>query len=147
MASSIEEPVVTNYGASSSNIQTPKQRPEDVTLLDVDLDDDVLGTPDVAVDQPVRYRFWFQHPAVKNNWKVVVGSWALLIIGIALVACGLFTEFKENTDVQSFVFYIAGVICLIPGIYHVVFIYFAVHDWCKFKLTDLSAFQGTSAAA
>ncbi|KAL1129754.1 hypothetical protein AAG570_012698, partial [Ranatra chinensis] len=68
----------------------------------------------------------WQHPKIRENWKMVLAATVLLIIGIGLLATGLVVVFLPNTGLQGFVFFIAGSICFIPGAYHVVYIYLAV---------------------
>lgn len=43
-----------------------------------------------------------------------------------LILTGLTVLFFPNSGIQCIVFFIAGVICFIPGAYHVIYIYLAV---------------------
>ncbi|XP_065220344.1 transmembrane protein 134 [Planococcus citri] len=66
------------------------------------------------------------HPKVKDNWKTVLAAVVLLIVGTGLLLIGLIFVISPDPNLQGIVFIIAGLICFIPGSYHVVYIYFAV---------------------
>uniref|UniRef100_A0A1B6E2C2 Transmembrane protein 134 n=1 Tax=Clastoptera arizonana TaxID=38151 RepID=A0A1B6E2C2_9HEMI len=68
----------------------------------------------------------WHHPKIKENWKMVIAAIILLIIGIGLLVTGIVVVFIPRTGLQGLVFFIAGFICFVPGIYHVVYIYLAV---------------------
>ncbi|XP_015791657.1 uncharacterized protein LOC107368356 isoform X1 [Tetranychus urticae] len=69
---------------------------------------------------------WWRHPKFKENWKIFFAAFGLLIVGIGLIAMGIVVTVLPDIDFQSYVFFIAGAICFIPGAYHVVYLYFAV---------------------
>ncbi|XP_071447977.1 transmembrane protein 134 [Hetaerina americana] len=68
----------------------------------------------------------WHHPKIRENWKMVLAAFVLLIIGIGLLVTGVVVVCLPLTGIQGFVFFIAGFICFIPGAYHVVYIYLAV---------------------
>ena len=54
------------------------------------LDDDSLSSDDSDYERPSNLsrlyspssKWWFQQPAVKKNWCLVVGIWMLILLGI-----------------------------------------------------------------
>ena len=64
----------------------------------------------------------------------------LLLAG--LIACGIVVycipDFKE---VQGVVFIIAGIICFVPGAYHIVYVYLAVKGKRGFEFNHLPLFN------
>ncbi|KAK7005577.1 hypothetical protein SK128_004203, partial [Halocaridina rubra] len=71
-------------------------------------------------------RWWFLHPKVREKWRVVAGAFILLILGSALSITGIVVEAVPIENVSGIVFIIAGLICFIPGAYHVVYVILAV---------------------
>ncbi|CAG7823015.1 unnamed protein product [Allacma fusca] len=69
---------------------------------------------------------WWQHPKVRENWKMVLAAFSLLLIGLGLSIAGIVIIGLPINGIQGTVFFIAGVICFIPGAYHVIYIYLAV---------------------
>lgn len=80
---------------------------------------------------------WWKHPKVRENWKLVLASMTLVLIGIGLIAGGICVYVIPIANVEQMVFYIAGVICFIPGAYHVVYIYLAVRGRQGFSFYNL----------
>ncbi|CAL8115756.1 unnamed protein product [Orchesella dallaii] len=69
---------------------------------------------------------WWHHPKVRENWKMVLAAFCLLLIGLGLAVAGVVIVSLPINGLQGAVFFIAGVICFIPGAYHVIYIYCAV---------------------
>ena len=69
---------------------------------------------------------WWAHPKIRENWRVFVAAFGLLVIGTALIVAGIVVCVLPEIGFQSFVFFIAGFFCFIPGAYHVVYVYCAV---------------------
>lgn len=84
---------------------------------------------------------WWTHPKVKENWKIVLAAFVLLIIGLGLLVTGTVIEIIPNTGIKGFVFLIAGFICFIPGAYHVVYIYCAVKGRRGYDFYNLPLFN------
>jgi hypothetical protein len=59
------------------------------------------------------------------------------------VITGIIVESLSWEHIRSFVFYIAGAICLIPGVYHVVYIYLALKGKQGYNLAELPVFNWT----
>ncbi|XP_052832523.1 uncharacterized protein LOC106875175 isoform X2 [Octopus bimaculoides] len=83
---------------------------------------------------------WYKHPKIRENWKVVLGSIALTLIGSALLLAGLSVAISIKAS-HSVVLFIAGLICFIPGVYHVVYIYCALQGRMGFSLYNLHIFK------
>ncbi|XP_075698386.1 transmembrane protein 134 isoform X2 [Rhinoderma darwinii] len=69
---------------------------------------------------------WTRHPLVQKNKKVVLSSFLLLLLGLA---------------VSSAIFFVPGLLLLIPGVYHVIFIYCAVRGRHGFQFFYLPYFD------
>ncbi|GFQ89412.1 uncharacterized protein TNCT_330661 [Trichonephila clavata] len=84
---------------------------------------------------------WWKHPKVRENWKVMFAAFGLLFIGIGLLVTGVVVLIMPEMGVQSFVFFIAGAICFIPGAYHVVYVYCAVKGRRGYNFYNLPLFN------
>lgn len=84
---------------------------------------------------------WWNHPKVREHWKIVSTSLFLLVIGIALIIGGASFEILQIESVNSTIFFVAGFICIIPGAYFVVHIYLAVKGKFGFSFYDLPVFK------
>jgi uncharacterized membrane protein len=73
-----------------------------------------------------RHLCWWSHPKVRENWRVFFAAFGLLIVGTALIVMGIVVTVIPEIGFQSYVFFVAGAICFIPGAYHVVYVYNAV---------------------
>ncbi|OXA44075.1 transmembrane protein 134 [Folsomia candida] len=69
---------------------------------------------------------WFYHPKVRENWKMVLAAFFLLVIGLGLTIGGIVIVSLPINGIQGAVFIFAGIICLTPGAYHLFYIYCAV---------------------
>ncbi|XP_059140018.1 transmembrane protein 134-like [Physella acuta] len=68
---------------------------------------------------------WIRHPKVKENWKIVLASAFLSLLGIALIFTGLGVALTHARGYHCLIFGIIGLLCVIPGGYHFVYIYCA----------------------
>jgi len=86
--------------------------------------------------------FWWRHPKVKQNWKVVAASLLLILLGSGLLLTGIIAySHPELAGIQGFVFFIAGFICFLPGAYHVGYVYLAVKGKRGFDFHHLPLFN------
>lgn len=84
---------------------------------------------------------WVSHPLIKNNRKVVLASFLLLITGVALIFTGVVIQLNPNAGVSSAIFFVPGFLLFIPGVYHVIYISCAVRGRRGFKLFYLPYFE------
>ncbi|XP_029430996.1 transmembrane protein 134 isoform X2 [Rhinatrema bivittatum] len=84
---------------------------------------------------------WTQHPLIQKNWKVVLASFILLLLGIILVLVGVGLLVNPSQGISSAIFFVPGFLLLIPGVYHVIFIYCAVKGRKGFQFFYLPYFE------
>ncbi|KAH8039906.1 hypothetical protein HPB51_009162 [Rhipicephalus microplus] len=91
---------------------------------------------------------WWTHPKVRENWKVMLAAFGLLLTGLGLIATGIVVQILPRVGVQGLVFFIAGAICFIPGgkfvfaeTYHVVYVYCAVKGCRGYDFYNLPLFN------
>lgn len=84
---------------------------------------------------------WWRHPKVRDNWKVMLAAFALLVTGLGLLVTGVVVQVLPEIGVQGLVFFIAGAICLIPGAYHLVYVYCAVKGKRGYDFYSLPLFN------
>nr|XP_060463395.1 transmembrane protein 134 isoform X3 [Panthera onca] len=112
---------------------------------------------------------WTQHPLIQKNLRVVLASFLLLLLGLGhtteqrkislqtfprpcqvpcsentelaliLIAVGL--EVAPSPGVSSAIFFVPGFLLLVPGVYHVIFIYCAVKGHRGFQFFYLPYFE------
>ncbi|XP_026900880.1 transmembrane protein 134 isoform X1 [Acinonyx jubatus] len=112
---------------------------------------------------------WTQHPLIQKNRRVVLASFLLLLLGLGhtteqrkislqtfprpcqvpcsentelvliLIAVGL--EVAPSPGVSSAIFFVPGFLLLVPGVYHVIFIYCAVKGHRGFQFFYLPYFE------
>ncbi|CAJ0568187.1 unnamed protein product, partial [Mesorhabditis spiculigera] len=83
--------------------------------------------PDPPVSRPHENRIkgGCRDPRLRSNWQVVIGSFILTIMGAALLFYGILVYLEITNDhagVQIWVLFFAGLLCFIPGFYHVFYI-------------------------
>ncbi|XP_064612488.1 transmembrane protein 134-like [Liolophura sinensis] len=80
---------------------------------------------------------WLKHPKVRENWRVVLASFLLVVVGIALLITGTVVQVVSGNFLHSFVVFLIGIICIIPGAYHLIYIYCAVRGRQGFSFYNL----------
>jgi len=84
---------------------------------------------------------WYRHPKVREHWKVVVASFVLFFIGICLCVVGIILEALQTEIGGIFMLFVIGVICFIPGVYHIIAVYYAVKGKRGFSFYNLPLFN------
>ncbi|XP_044156223.1 transmembrane protein 134 isoform X1 [Bufo gargarizans] len=84
---------------------------------------------------------WTRHPLIQKNKKVVLSSFLLLLLGLVFVFVGVGLQVSPSPAVSSAIFFVPGLLLLIPGVYHVIFIYCAVRGRHGFQFFYLPYFD------
>lgn len=103
-------------------------------------DSDSLIQDTESLSQEYVTRSCFKHPKVRENWRMVLAATTLLFIGIGLLATGTLALADPNSGLQGAVFLLAGLICFVPGAYHVVYIYLAAKGKRGYHFHNLPLF-------
>lgn len=109
--------------------------PEDTTSRD----SDSLIHEYLPASQSI-YPYCWNHPKVRENWKTVLAAVTLLLVGIGLLAMGSYAVAEPENGLQGFVFFLAGMICFVPGAYHVVYIWLAARGQRGYDFYHLPLF-------
>lgn len=73
---------------------------------------------------------------------MVLASFLLLLLGLVLIMVGVGLEVAPSpAGVSSAIFFVPGFLLLIPGVYHVIFIYCAVKGHQGFQFFYLPYFE------
>ncbi|KAL0818598.1 hypothetical protein ABMA28_009031 [Loxostege sticticalis] len=84
--------------------------------------------------------YCWNHPKVRENWKTVCAAVVLLIVGVGLLGMGAFAVAEPENGLQGAVFFVAGMICFVPGAYHVVYIWLAARGQRGYDFYHLPLF-------
>ncbi|XP_041579007.1 transmembrane protein 134 isoform X5 [Vulpes vulpes] len=84
---------------------------------------------------------WTQHPLIQKNRRVVLASFLLLLLGLVLILIAVGLEVAPSSGVSSAIFFVPGFLLLVPGVYHVIFIYCAVKGHRGFQFFYLPYFE------
>ncbi|KAG8552659.1 hypothetical protein GDO81_004631 [Engystomops pustulosus] len=80
---------------------------------------------------------WTRHPLVQKNKKVVLSSFLLLLLGLVFVFVGVGLQVSPSPAVSSAIFFVPGLLLLIPGGENVPF----TLSFTTLELHSLSGFQ------
>ncbi len=72
---------------------------------------------------------------------MVLASFLLLSLGLMLILVGVGLQVTPSPGVSSAIFFVPGFLLLIPGVYHVIFIYLAVKGHRGFQFFYLPYFE------
>lgn len=84
--------------------------------------------------------YCWNHPKVRENWKTVCAAVVLLLVGVGLLGMGAFAVAEPENGLQGAVFFVAGLICFVPGAYHVVYIWLAARGQRGYDFYHLPLF-------
>ncbi|XP_048751963.1 transmembrane protein 134-like isoform X1 [Ostrea edulis] len=84
---------------------------------------------------------WWRHPKIKENYRTVCGAVSLTVVGTALFLVGIGIVASPDRGLHCLVFFIGGALCLIPGVYHVVYIVLAINGVGGYNLYNLPVFN------
>lgn len=84
--------------------------------------------------------YCWNHPKVRENWKTVCAAVILLVVGVALLGMCAFAVAEPENGLQGAVFFVAGMICFVPGAYHVVYIWLAARGQRGYDFYHLPLF-------
>ncbi|XP_040826659.1 transmembrane protein 134 isoform X1 [Ochotona curzoniae] len=84
---------------------------------------------------------WTLHPLIQKNRRVVLASFLLLLLGLVLILVGVGLQVTPSPGVSSAIFFVPGFLLLVPGVYHVIFIYCAVKGHQGFQFFYLPYFE------
>ncbi|XP_045771061.1 transmembrane protein 134 [Maniola jurtina] len=84
--------------------------------------------------------YCWNHPKVRENWKTVCAAVILLLVGVGLIGMGVFAVAEPENGLQGAVFFVAGMICFVPGAYHVVYIWLAARGQRGYDFYHLPLF-------
>ncbi|XP_013195185.1 transmembrane protein 134 [Amyelois transitella] len=84
--------------------------------------------------------YCWNHPKVRENWKTVFAAVVLLLVGVGLLGMGVFAVAEPENGLQGAVFFVAGLICFVPGAYHVVYIWQAARGQRGYDFYHLPLF-------
>lgn len=86
--------------------------------------------------------FWLRHPKVKENWKTVTAAFLLFISGIGFMITGIvLASIPDHDGPKSFIFFICAAICIIPGGYHIIYIYRATKGQRGYNFESIPSFR------
>ena len=83
---------------------------------------------------------WWEHPRLRANPKTVLGSLGLTVVGAVLLVYAV-VALSDSRGIANWVFFFAGLVCFIPGIYHIVFIICALQGRQGFQFQSLPTFN------
>lgn len=126
---------LTNYGGIENESISRTKKFEDTLSRD---SDSLIYNSTAHSNQK---NWCWHHPQVRENWRVVLAAVILLIIGTVLLSVAIIVQLTPSTDYHPIVFFIAGFICFIPGVYHVVYIYLAARGHPGYSFYSLSLFN------
>ncbi|CAG2213357.1 transmembrane protein 134-like isoform X3 [Mytilus edulis] len=143
-----DEDKIRVYGSTSSENPFKFKRKSGSNVVNVEdsqsstdiLYDDDAQTQSLISSSGSKSRWW-QHPKVRENCRVVIGAFVLTLIGLLLVITGVAIMISPFRGWHSLVFFIGGSLFLIPGLYHVAYIYMAATGRNGYSFHNISVFS------
>ncbi|XP_068749993.1 uncharacterized protein [Montipora capricornis] len=86
--------------------------------------------------------FWLRHPRIRENWKTVTAAFLLFVSGIAFLLAGIIlAAIDEDGQMKSIIFFVCAVICILPGGYHIIYIYRATKGQRGYNFESIPSFR------
>lgn len=85
--------------------------------------------------------FWLRHPRIKENWKTVTAAFLLFVAGIAFLLAGIILAVTREDGMKSVIFFVCAAICILPGGYHIIYIYRATKGQRGYNFESIPSFQ------
>ncbi|CAG5118092.1 unnamed protein product [Candidula unifasciata] len=121
--SNFQEPLIIQNDGHVGNDRKSAVRPTSLhSLLSSPSSDQQKAFLETSV---IRHESWFRHPKVKEHWRIVLASAFLFLLGIALILTGIGVAITPSRGYHCLIFGIIGLLCIIPGGYHFIYIYCA----------------------
>ncbi|XP_061163515.1 transmembrane protein 134-like isoform X2 [Saccostrea echinata] len=141
-----EDEKIRVYGSTKQTpIKTPKIREKISSTSDeiplTECQYDGQGYSEQQLMGSSQKQRWWRHPKIKENYKTVCGAVSLTVVGAALFLVGVGIVASSDRGLHCLVFFIGGVLCLIPGVYHVVYIILAINGVGGYNLYNLPVFN------
>lgn len=137
-----------DVGAEQVELSNPTARQESSSSSsDEDSDDDTTwrrGSRRRTATKYQRTKWWFQEPTVKKNCCVVIGTWALLVLGIMCFIVGIALEIVYNHEAyRGIIFFVIGVLLMVPGVYAIIHVYLAARRIGRVRFTSVWFFMNS----
>ncbi|CAL1527904.1 unnamed protein product [Lymnaea stagnalis] len=121
----LKEPLIAEH-MSPTVVSVDKKtatRPTSLhSLLSAHSSEHQSGYSDTSFNQ---HESWIKHPKVRENWKTVGASAFLTLLGLVLILTGIGLALTPAIGYHCLIFGVIGLLCVIPGGYHFVYIYCA----------------------
>ncbi|CAH3111114.1 unnamed protein product [Pocillopora meandrina] len=85
--------------------------------------------------------FWLRHPRIKENWKTVTAAFLLFVAGIAFLLAGIILAATREDGMKIVIFFVCAAICILPGGYHIIYIYRATKGQRGYNFESIPSFQ------
>lgn len=124
----------SSYGANSNT----RRKTESIGTNSVEFDseEDVSGWKKETL-------FWLRHPRIRENWKTVTAAFLLFVAGIAFLLAGIALAAigQDDDGMKSIIFFVCAAICILPGGYHIIYIYRATKGQRGYNFESIPSFQ------
>ncbi|XP_027049225.1 transmembrane protein 134-like isoform X2 [Pocillopora damicornis] len=121
----------SSFGASSERRKTESVG---ASSFGFDSQEDVSGFKKETL-------FWLRHPRIKENWKTVTAAFLLFVAGIAFLLAGIILTAMREDGMKIVIFFVCAAICILPGGYHIIYIYRATKGQRGYNFESIPSFQ------
>ncbi|XP_031552492.1 transmembrane protein 134-like isoform X2 [Actinia tenebrosa] len=88
--------------------------------------------------------FWLRHPRVRENCKTVTAAFLLFLAGFVFLIAGIAlasVQQDEENNHKAIIFFVCAAICIIPGGYHIIYIYRATRGERGYNFESIPSFK------